>query len=114
MQAHTFMTDSSEALSKGLPLKVVISLGIVTCCLRLGMTNLKWVGVAAKLREWVRFGGVLIKAGAGLQLRSEFEGLARNSRDTHCIQLGILSLQREGGSYERLVNIYNTQLNHRT
>lgn len=50
MRAHTFMTDSSEARSKGLPLKVVISLGIVTCCLRLGTTNLKWIGVAERLR----------------------------------------------------------------
>ena len=44
------MTDSSEALSKGLPLNVVISLGIVTCCFRLGTTNLEWIGVAEKLR----------------------------------------------------------------
>ena len=56
MQAHTFMTESSEALSKGLPLNVVISLGIVTGCFRLGLgtTNLKWGGVAEKLRaDWV-------------------------------------------------------------
>jgi hypothetical protein len=52
MRAHTFMTDSSEARSKGLPLKVVISLGILTSCFcfRLETTNLKWVGVAEKLR----------------------------------------------------------------
>lgn len=55
---NTFITDSSEALSKGLPLKVVISLGMVTCCLRLGTTNLKWVGVAAKLRDWVGWTGM--------------------------------------------------------
>ena len=51
LQAHTFMTDSSEALSKGLPLNVVISLGIVTCCFRLGTTNLKEIGVAEKLLQ---------------------------------------------------------------
>lgn len=50
---HTFMTESSIALSKGLPLKVVISLGIVTCCFRLGTTNLKWVGVAEKRADLV-------------------------------------------------------------
>lgn len=47
----TFMTDSSEALSKGLPLNVVISpLGMLTCCFRLGTTNLQWGEVTEKLR----------------------------------------------------------------
>lgn len=92
------MTDSSEALSKGLPLKVVISLGILTCCFRLGTTNLECGGVAEKALGLVGcagLGGVLF---TGLQLRSDEEYsrlLARNSRDTHCIQLGSLSLQRE-------------------
>jgi hypothetical protein len=45
------MTDSSEALSKGLPLNVVISpLGMLTCCFRLGTTNLQWGEVTEKLR----------------------------------------------------------------
>ena len=97
------MTDSRAALSKGLPLKVVISLGIVTCCLRLGTTNLKWRGEAVKLRAdlvgWDWYGGVLKAVGLQLRLRGEANRiLARSTRDTHCIQLEILSLQRERDS----------------
>lgn len=95
VRLHTFMTESSEALSKGLPLKVVISLGILTCCFRLGTTNLEWGGVAEKARVGLvgctRERGVLKTA--GLRLCSE-EVLARSSRDTHCIHLRSLSLQR--------------------
>jgi len=43
------MRDSSDTLSKGLPLSVVISLDMVRSFFRLGTWYLWWAGVVAKL-----------------------------------------------------------------
>jgi hypothetical protein len=69
--ARTFMSDSSEGRSKGLPLKVVISPAMTTgSFLRAGTWYLRSAGVVAKplVGCWVWQGGVLK---TGLQVRSD-------------------------------------------
>lgn len=77
----TFMRDSSEARSKGLPLYVVMSLAMTTFSFRLGTWNRNCAGVVVKLLVgYSRQGGALK---TGLQACSEEEKqLERNNRDS--------------------------------
>jgi hypothetical protein len=82
MNARTFMSDSSEGRSKGLPLKVVISPAMTTVSfLRAGTLYRRSAGVVAKplvgccVCVWQ--GGVLK---TGLQVRSD-EVVEENNRD---------------------------------
>jgi hypothetical protein len=87
--ALTLMSDSSEGLSKGLPLYVVMSPAMTTLSVfRVGTSNLRRAGVVAKLLVgWTRQGGVLK---TGLQVRSEEEKqLARNNRDSWRIHVTV-------------------------
>jgi hypothetical protein len=75
---HAFIRDSSDTLSKGLPLRVVISLDMVTSCFRWGTWYLWCAGVVAKLLVGYRGQGGVLKKG----LRREEKQLARNALDS--------------------------------